>query len=228
MTINKNIAALLFLTVPMITVHGEGLFESLPATLYPDQHYVFYSHGLIVEGDNPEPVHPAYGKYEFPRIKQALYDIGGFNLIALHRPANLSFEHHTLTLKNWIYSLLDAGVPASSITLIGFSRGAQITASVASDLRDIGINTVLMAVCIGGDAEAFADAGLGGHLLSIYESSDVPGSCSGLAGRSELASYQEVEIATGRSHGAFYQPLGEWMEPLSSWLGQRSNGAGND
>lgn len=228
MTMIKKIAALMLLFFPLMPAHGNGLFDKLPDTLYPNQHYVFYSHGLIVEGEDPAPLHPEFGRYEFPAIKQALFDIGGFNLIALHREANLPFEQHTGVLKNWIYSLLDAGVPASNITLIGFSRGAQISAKVASDLREININTVLMAVCIGGDAEDFANAGIGGHLLSIYESSDVPGSCSGLADRSKLLSFREVETSTGRSHGAFYQPLREWMEPLATWLGERSNGSGHD
>jgi hypothetical protein len=26
---------------------------------------VIYSHGLIVEGDDPRPVHPEYGVYDF-------------------------------------------------------------------------------------------------------------------------------------------------------------------
>lgn len=38
-----------------------------------------------------------------------------------------------------------------------------------------------------------------------------------LAARSELDSFEEVAIATGRKHGAFFQPLPEWIEPLKAW-----------
>ena len=41
------------------------------------------------------------------------------------------------------------------------------------------------------------------------------GSCAALAGRSRLASFEEVAISTGKKHGAFYQRLPEWVGPLA-------------
>ncbi|MFT4888557.1 MAG: putative esterase [Pseudohongiellaceae bacterium] len=41
--------------------------------------------------------------------------------------------------------LIEAGVEPANITLIGFSRGAQITAEASSQLKQTGINTALMA-----------------------------------------------------------------------------------
>jgi hypothetical protein len=59
---------------------------------------------------------------------------------------------------------------------------------------------------------------LGGNLLSIYETSDELGSCGKLAARSHLKSFKEVSITTGKQHGAFFQPLPQWLQPLKAWI----------
>jgi hypothetical protein len=64
------------------------LHETFPPEIYADQRYVISLHGLIAEGDDPRPVHPENGVYDFPAIKHALFKDGGFNLIAQQRPKN--------------------------------------------------------------------------------------------------------------------------------------------
>lgn len=39
-----------------------------------------------------------------------------------------------------------------------------------------------------------------------------------LAARSRLASFEEIAISTGKKHGAFYQPMPEWVRPLPAWI----------
>jgi len=118
-----------------------------------------------------------------------------------------------------VAALLDAGVAPGRITLVGFSRGAGLTAIAASRLADTGINTALMAICSDGFVTGAPDLRLGGHLLSIYEETDAVKSCAALARAStELISFREVAIDTGRRHGAFYTPLPEWMTPLREWI----------
>jgi hypothetical protein len=197
------------------------IYDDFPASIDSDARYVIYSHGLIVEGDNPRPEHPQFGVYDFPAIKQALFADGGFHLVAHHRPANTDFAAYVATLESWVGRMIDAGVPASRITLVGFSRGAQLTVVAASRLRAAGINTALLAVCIEGDFSSDPEVELGGRVLSIYETTDVAGSCAKLAARSlKLVSFEEIAITTGRSHGAFYTPLPEWMQPLKRWIGE--------
>jgi hypothetical protein len=172
--------------------------------------------GRAVEGDDPKPISPKYGQYDFPAIKRSLFSEGGFNLIASQRPKN---SDDTLdTLKSWVRRLLDAGVKPSRITLVGFSRGAQLTALASSDLASVGINTSLLAICEDGDVSQTPGLLLGGNLLSIYESSDELGSCGKLAARSPLKSFKEVPISTGKKHGAFFQPLPQWIRPLKVWI----------
>jgi len=188
-----------------------------PEAIHATERYVIYSHGLIVEGDDPRPISPKYGQYDFPAIKQSLFSEGGFNLIAYQRPKN-SDDTYVDTLKSWVRRLLDAGVKPSRITLVGFSRGAQLTALASSDLASVGINTALLAICEDGDVSQTPGLVLGGNLLSIYESSDELGSCGKLAARSPLKSFKEVPISTGKKHGAFFQPLPQWLRPLEVWI----------
>jgi hypothetical protein len=194
------------------------LYDDFPTQIHSNERYVIYSHGLIVEGNDPKPISPKYGQYDFPGIKQALFSGGGFNLIAYQRPKNADFNGYVETLKTWVERLRKAGVRPSRITLVGFSRGAQATAYASSDLAAERINTALLAICTDGEVQRDPPLVLGGNLLSIYETSDQLGSCAKLAAHSHLVSFQEVDISTGKGHGAFFQPLPQWILPLKSWI----------
>jgi hypothetical protein len=196
------------------------IYEQFPSDIHASERYVIFSHGLIAEGDDPRPVSPKYGVYDFPRIKDSLFTNGGFNLIAVQRKKGVEFENHVNQLETWVHRLLDAGVKPSRVTLVGFSRGGQITALASGHLASLGINTAILAICTDGDFAV--DSGpaiiLGGNFLSIYETSDELGSCSKLAGRSHLRSFKEVAISTGKAHGAFFEPRPEWIGPLKAWI----------
>jgi hypothetical protein len=194
------------------------IYSQFPDAIHPHERYVIYSHGLIVEGNDPRPISPKYGQYDFPGIQQALFSDGGFNLIAYQRPKNTEVDAYVNTLGSWVRRLLDAGVAPSHITLVGFSRGAQLTGYASGDLASAGINTALMAICEDGDLQREPPLMLGGNLMSIYETSDQLGSCAKLAARSHLMSFKEVAISTGRGHGAFFQPLPQWVKPLKAWI----------
>jgi hypothetical protein len=206
----------LLLLVPISSRAGE-IYSRFPDTIHASERYVIYSHGLIVEGDDPKPISPKYGQYDFPAIKQILFNSGGFNLIAYQRPKS-SDDSYADTLKSWVKRLLEAGVKPTRITLVGFSRGAQLTALASSGLAAEGINTALLAICEDGDVSQAPGLVLGGNLLSIYETSDELGSCRKLSARSHLKSFKEVAISTGKKHGAFFQPLPQWIEPLKAWI----------
>jgi hypothetical protein len=194
------------------------IYPTFPDKIDPLGRYVFYSHGLIVEGTDERPVHPENGVYDFPAIKQAIFKDGGFNLIAFHRPKNADAKAYAAMLEEWVRKLLKAGVPASRITIVGFSRGSGITAYAAARLRDTGIQTALMGACSNGDIPGGDALKLGGNLLNIYETTDTVLSCNVLAKRSDLKSFKEVAISTGKKHGAFFTPREEWIGPLKTWI----------
>jgi hypothetical protein len=217
---DNTVTSILLLAVILLVspVNAVDIYSTLPDKISPRERYVFYSHGLIVEGTDDRPVHPEYGVYDFPAIKKALFKGGGFNLIAYHRPKNASVEEHASMLEHWVRRLLVAGVPASRITVVGFSRGSGITAYASARLRDTGINTALMGACVNGDISNPEPLVLGGNLLNIYETTDTVLSCDVLAKHSDLNSFGEIAISTGKKHGAFFTPRAEWVKPLKDWI----------
>src|ERR1700760_3289383 len=94
----------LIVAIPIGANAGE-IYSNFPDNIHATERYVIYSHGLIVEGDDPRPVSPKYGRYYFPEIKEALYNGGGFNLIAYQRPKS-SDDSYADTLKSWVHRLL--------------------------------------------------------------------------------------------------------------------------
>jgi hypothetical protein len=207
-----------FIALAPVGSRAVQIYAAFPDVIHANERYVIYSHGFIAEGTEPTPISPKFGLYNFPGIKRELFRGGGFNLIAYQRPKNTDFNEYVQLLDTWAKALIKAGVTPSRITLVGFSRGAQLTASASADLASMGLNTALLAICQNGDVEHDPPLILSGNLLSIYETSDELKSCGTLAARSHLASFKEVAISTGKSHGAFFQPLAQWLKPLKHWI----------
>lgn len=184
-----------------------------------DKH-VFYLHGAIIEKGNPKPVHPKYGLYDYPAIISALSEYE-FNLIAEQRSIDTEHLSYAQKLSDQIRDLIAKGSKPKDITVIGFSKGAMITVITSSLLKNDEVNFAIMATC--GEwyeTEAFLkNLRLHGNILSIYEKSDIAGSCQKLASRTpEPASFIEVSIDTGKEHGAFFLPRKEWINPSVSWI----------
>lgn len=194
------------------------LYDHFPNDIDPNAKYVFYSHGFIVEGDDPKPNHPRWGTYDFPKVTESLLDIGP-HLIAYHRPKGADAQKHAKKLSDEAKLLIASGVAPKNITFIGFSRGGVISILVSKTLKDREVNFAVLAAC-GNYINENLSIEFYGNILSIRETSDdLVGSCAKLAARSsELTSFQEVSISTGEEHGAFYRPKPEWIEPLREWM----------
>ncbi len=76
----------LFAALSPITSTAAEVYDHSPDAIHAKERYVIYSHGLIVEGDEPRPISPKYGQYDFPGIKQAIFSAGGLNLISICPP----------------------------------------------------------------------------------------------------------------------------------------------
>ena len=189
---------------------------------------VFYLHGAIVEQGDPRPVHPKYGLYDYPAIVSAL-SRPNFYLTAERRAKDTDYLSYAENLSRQISELIANGTRAQDITIIGFSKGATITAIVSSLLKNDDVNFVIMASCNEwyNKGELLKGLRLRGHILSIYERSDeLAGSCQAVAQRTPPpSSFLELEINTGKSHGAFFIPRREWLEPIVSWINRTSGTA---
>ncbi|MEW6982519.1 alpha/beta hydrolase [Colwelliaceae bacterium 6471] len=199
-----------------------NIYDKFPEQINTNEKYVFYSHGFIVEGINPTPKNERWGVYEFPAIKQSLSDTE-YNLIAYHRPKGTDPFLHAKSLANDVRALLNNGVAANHITIIGFSRGAFITSLTSHYLEETPVNTVLLAGCGRIVSNKYADIKINGNFLSVYETTDGASTCKKLANRSPNAlSFQEISISTGKEHGAFYRPISEWVVPVKQWVKEKS------
>ena len=212
----------MILTAPF-SAFAAKVYNQLPAEIEPKGHYVFYSHGYIVEGDNPKPVDTRFGwgLYDFPKIKETLSD-ESYTLIATHRSKNTDPYKYATGLSQQVRSLVEQGVKPENITLMGFSRGAFITGLTSDKVSDLAVNTIILAGCGRLLSKNHTDIKVYGHVLSIFEKSDRASSCEKLKQKSQLTkSFTEIEIDTGLEHGAFYRPIPEWVTPVKDWIKAR-------
>ena len=190
--------------------------SQFPTEIDPYGHYVFYSHGFIVEGHNPKPVHKTFGIYDFVAVKEALAD-ESYHLIAYHRPKGTEPFVFAKKLAADVEALITAGVAESNISLVGFSRGGALSIMAANELKRTNINLIILAGCAG-LIKKLPSVKAYGKVYSIFERSDQVGSCQFLIDRNEVTKFEEISINTGLSHGAFYKPKDEWVLPIKKWL----------
>ena len=215
-----KIGSLVALSLLSFSTLAGKVYDSLPAQINPNDTFVFYSHGFIVEGDNPRPIDTrnGWGLYDFPAVKQALAD-DSYHLVAHHRPKNTDPFEYAQFLNEQIRRLIAAGVKTQNIALVGFSRGAFITGLTSDKLSEHAIDTVILAGCGRLISRKHTDLKVYGDVLSVYEDTDQANTCKKLKDKStNIDSFTEMEINTGLSHGAFYRPIPEWVKPVKEWL----------
>tara|TARA_B100000809_G_scaffold155161_1_gene152460 strand:- start:1196 stop:1453 length:258 start_codon:yes stop_codon:yes gene_type:complete len=84
--------------------------------------------------------------YEFPKVKAALTS-EHYNLIAYHRARNTKPRAFAKKLASDVNLLIKKGVKPENISLVGFSRGGEITILASSYINSSTINIVLLATC---------------------------------------------------------------------------------
>ena len=200
----------------------ESTSYAFPFSIDPTQQYLFYLHGKIIEDQGIPAISPDFGEYQYEGILEKLSSYG-FVVISEQRPENTDGIVYARKIREQLIALLEAGVPATNITVVGASKGAGIVIYISHFLENDEINYVIMAIC---HPDVVADLKrdqifLRGKVLSIYDSTDeYAGSCQELFSVSEgkgLSSYNEVVLNVGSGHGILYQPLDEWILPAVQW-----------
>ena len=210
-------AWLFLLLFGVLPVQAGAVHTAVPEKPDPASTYVIYLHGRIVENAGPRPRDPRFGVYDYPAVLDALSSRGAV-VISVQRPPQTEVNAFAGAVVSQIESLVAQGVPPGNIVVIGFSKGGAIAVRTSSFLRRPEVRYVLLAAC---PAEPMApNLRLTGRVLSVYEASDtLAASCNRLASMPERPeSFEEIQVSTGKSHGAFYLPHRAWLEPVLSWV----------
>ena len=191
--------------------------------------HLIYLHGRIVqEQQSARPRHPQHGTYELEEILDTFRE-RGFVVSGEIRPRSASVSDSADRVVGQVRRLIESGVPADHVTVVGGSMGAEIALLASSRLQALEVRFGLLGACLSESARTLhADEGVGpaGHLLSIRESSDeLTGSClpwnSELEPSSKLFA-REIVLDTGLGHGFLYRPLPEWVDPIVELAGAKS------
>ena len=193
-----------------------------PDSIDPTKQYLFYLHGKIIEDQGIPATSPDYGEYECKAILEKLAEYN-FVVVSEQRPKNTDSVEYAKKIAEQITTLLNAGVPAENISVVGASKGAGITILVSHLLENEEINIVIMAICHPDIVDDFTQNQifLFGNVLSIYDSTDeLAGSCQELFSFSTgkgIARHDEIVLNIGTGHGILYKPLDEWILPVVQW-----------
>jgi len=154
-----------------------------PAAIDPTKYYMFYLHGKIVEDQGIPAVSPDYGVYEYEAILDKLAS-HGFTVISEQRAKDTNSGNYAERVVGQVKKLLNAGVPAKNIAIVGASKGATIAILVSYFLNNEEVNFVLLGSCHPNVVAEFKQEGvsLSGNILSIYDFADdeYSGSCEEL------------------------------------------------
>jgi hypothetical protein len=193
--------------------------KSLPETIDPDRHYLFYLHGQIVEGSDGTPVHPNLGTYNYPKIVEAL-EKEGFWVISEIRRKNSNPGTYAGLISFYVDQLKEAGVPSSNITVVGGSKGGIIACYVSNKQQDPDINYVILA---GFFYSMKADPKMlvSGRVLAIHDSADQSNINPKYFLKKSKAVTQEKIVITRRGwgHALIFEPRREWISELVKWSG---------
>jgi hypothetical protein len=210
----------LLLSLVATPAAAQQITTAFPAAPDATATYLIYLHGRVVENLGPRPTDSSFGLYDYPAILEALASKGAI-VISSQRKPNTNVNEYAGLIVAQIEEAIQRGVPPGNIVVVGFSKGGDIAIHVSSFLRRPQVRFVLLAACWPRPKEP--QLRLTGRVLSIYETSDTlaGNSCEPLARHPEKPrSFEEITISTGRSHGAFYTPIKEWVDPVLDWIGK--------
>jgi hypothetical protein len=203
-----------------------AVYTDVPEVVKVNQKYLFYMHGGWIEKYGIGYPHPSYGYYEYEKIVRAFAE-RGFIVISemrLHKVQMYEYAHKIAGQVRW---LLEKGVPARNITIIGHSKGGHMALMVASILEEDRVSFVIIAGC-GREGTIFRRGyekflqrlawRMKGRILSIYDTADeVAGTCQGAFDEAPQAESEEIVFHTGLGHGLFYSPRPVWIDEVIKW-----------
>jgi hypothetical protein len=219
--------------------HRRGCIQSLlvacllllPSAAFADDkdkpHLVYLAGRIVQEQQNRRPKHDQFGYYELDQILDT-FQKRGFAVSSQLRPKGQTIAASASQVIAEVHALLESGVPARRITVLGASMGSTIALVASLKLRNPELNFAVLGTCLALNVPLLvAEHGHGpiGHLLAIREKSDesvepCPAWSDDLGTHKRLV-VREIVLDTGLRHGFLYRPLPEWVDPVVEWSSLR-------
>lgn len=195
------------------------LFLSNASSATRMERHLFFLHNRFIQLNDPDAVHPEYGKAEYLEIVESFRE-DGFIVYSEKRPAETDFREYAKKVVVQIDSLLKNGVSPRNITVVGTSMGGYIAQYVSTWLANPGVNFVFVGAYMDPDITEFPDIHFCGHILNIYEATD-PMGVSAIRrvhySKLKVSRFEQIRLNTGLNHGFLYKALPEWIEPAKAW-----------
>lgn len=194
------------------------MLDAPPSSPDPAKTYLFYMHGGYVEK------HGANGDYRYGDVLEAL---AGKGLVVIGEARSSGNPgRYARTIVEQVQGLLDAGVPATNITVAGHSKGGFISLLASTRIGNSAIKYGIMAAC-GQQGTPFhktyrrfikkdAKRAKGKFLVAWEEGDNVAGNCDQALDKAG-ADYRNEVLSVGGGHRLFYQPEATWIELLTSF-----------
>src|SRR4030095_8371938 len=144
------------------------------------QRYLFYLHGRIIEDQGPNAIDTlrGFGAYEYENILSS-FRKEKFIVISEVRKKNTDRAEYANKVVRQVDSLLQKGVNAWDITVVGASKGSAIAMLVSTLLKNKDINFVFIAGCNDDNFRRLPPIKFCGNILSVYEKSEaIAGTCT--------------------------------------------------
>jgi hypothetical protein len=200
---------------------GQSISSFLQKEIIPSEKYLFYLHGGVVTARGNNAITqsmPEWGPYEYLNILDSLRS-RGFNIISENRKEGVKDTVYVNKISKQIDTLITAGMNPGNILIVGASSGSVIAINLSAKLKNCAIKYVIMGACWPDTYKEYQDINLYGHFLSIIESSDPHGTCSGIfEAQKKIKSHREIILNTGLSHGFIFRGYKEWIDPIVKWF----------
>ncbi len=210
----------------MASASAGPVLDAPPPQPEPAQRYLFYLHGLDVENNGPHASNRAYGTSDHYGVVNALAG-QGYTVISELRNSGTEPRRYAQKVAQQVRMLRSAGVPATNVAVVGFSKGGMIALMASAEIQEPGVRFVVMAGCGSGPfAKGFrrvvdeAAPRMQGRMLSVYDRNDRDsGTCRDAFTRAGPGfTGEETVLDAGSGHGLFYRPQRDWIEPVAQWL----------
>ncbi|WP_459212224.1 alpha/beta hydrolase [Aquimarina rhabdastrellae] len=184
-----------------------------------DERFIFFLHNRFLETHELNEIHPEFGRTEYKEIL-AEFETSGLNVISEKRNGNVNAREYAIGIVNQIDSLIQSGVKANKITVVGTSKGGYIAQYVSTLANNPDLNFVFIACYRNSDIQNIPEINYCGNILTIYDKSD-PFGVSAIERKNNstchINNFKEIELNTGMRHGFLFKSLKVWIEPTIKW-----------